>query len=321
MSRLPGPASTAVRRPGMKAFRGRAARVARRQPTRIDQPARPDKPRRDGAVPQARRRGQVRCRPAHAGSCGDRVTCRDRIPRVPPAGPPCCGRASTAARHRSASMFPVCAFTRSTRNEGSQRLGSVSHCRAEVFLQTAQEPLVARPAAGGVLADRRLRPWHASAVGAATRPLRRRFGSILAASIPRHLLLPVLPRRQAAGGRRHHHRDHRPCRTAARPHGSVQRHGPAPAQLRAARAQRPSGEATISPYIDQCTDMDTVSGPLFPHGMAMGPASPAAVRLSGCRPLGCGHCQTGTGSLRISSASRDAATGKSPTSPASRSAP
>ena len=52
-------------------------------------------------------------------------------------------------------MFPVCAFTRSTRNEGSQRLGSVSHCRAEVFLQTVQEPLVARPAASGVLADRR----------------------------------------------------------------------------------------------------------------------------------------------------------------------
>jgi len=30
---------------------------------------------------------------------------------------------------------------------------------------------------------------------------------------------------RAAGGRRHHHCDHRPCRTAARPRGNVQRHG------------------------------------------------------------------------------------------------
>ena len=30
---------------------------------------------------------------------------------------------------------------------------------------------------------------------------------------------------RAAGGRRHHRCDHRPCRTAARPRGNVQRHG------------------------------------------------------------------------------------------------
>ena len=30
---------------------------------------------------------------------------------------------------------------------------------------------------------------------------------------------------RAAGGRRHHHCDYRPCRTAARPRGNVQRHG------------------------------------------------------------------------------------------------
>ena len=114
---------------------------------------------------RARRRGQVRCRPAHAGSCGNRVTCRDRIPRVPPAG----SAVLRPGNHRRPA--PVSVHVPSLRvhaqhpERGSQRLGSVSRCRAEVFLQTAQEPLVARPAAGGVLAGRRLRPWHASAAG------------------------------------------------------------------------------------------------------------------------------------------------------------
>ena len=170
VSRLPGPAGTAVRRPGIKAFRGRAARVARRQPTGSTSLHVRTSP---GGTAPSRPGGGVRSgagllTPGPAGTASHAVTAYLACRRP---GPPCCGRAATAARHRSASMFPVCAFTRSTRNEGSQRLGSVSHCRAEVFLQTAQEPLVARPAAGGVLADRRLRPWHASAVGAATRAL------------------------------------------------------------------------------------------------------------------------------------------------------
>ncbi len=78
-------------------------------------------------------------------------------------------------------------------------------------------------------------------------------------------------RARPTGGRRHHHCDHRPCRTATRPRGNVQRHGSLQVgDELLARDGRPVRPPPLHIIYGQ-TGPDAASGSLFPRGRVIGP--------------------------------------------------
>jgi len=87
---------------------------------------------------------------------------------------------------------------------------------------------------------------------------------------------------RAAGGRRYHHRDHRPCRTAARPHGNVDRHDSLQIgdELLACDG-RPVRPPPLHVFTSNRPGCGARVRSLFPRGTAMGPLPGAVGRTLG----------------------------------------